>query len=154
MERMSRLEFKKLIKKGALKVESIGKQIHGYGRDNPASGNKYRNRIVQWSGIRNGSKVCITFQSQKERDRAIYLFHREKSGAIKELDLQKSFVLIPKLGNERPITYRADFFYHDNELNEWIVEDTKSPITRKEPRYIIKRKLFKWFYRKFKFVES
>jgi len=89
----------------------------------------------------------------------------EKGKVIRDLELQKKFVLIPaqyapdetitlKSGKqkivkgkclERECAYFADFAYILNETGEMIVEDTKSPATR-TPEYRIKRKLMLWVH--------
>lgn len=52
---------------------------------------------------------------------------------------------------ERSIKYLADFVYTKDGVK--YVEDVKSAITRKEPTYVIKRKLFKYKYPEYTFVE-
>ena len=76
----------------------------------------------------------------------------EKSGIIKNLERQKKFELIPKTNNERAIFYVADFVYLEGE--KLVCEDTKSYITKKNPTYIIKRKLFKYRFPEYEFRES
>lgn len=115
--------------------------------------NKYKNKIVEWSGIWNGKRVTLKFHSKKEMDRGIWLIHREKSRSIKYLSFQKTFLLVPKFKEERHVTYTADAYYFDMELNCWVAEDTKSPSTRKLPSYIIKRKLLKYNNPDLNFIE-
>ena len=57
---------------------------------------------------------------------------------------QVKFVLLPKQDGERFVTYIADFVYLQNDC--LVIEDVKSKITKKQPEYIIKRKLFKFMY--------
>ena len=114
---------------------------------------KYRNRVVKWEGIWRGKQVALVFHSQKECNRGLELIQLEKTGLIKDLDFQKSIVLIPKFRGERGVTYRADAYYFDNKLNVWVVEDTKSVATKKLSTYILKRKLVKYLYREIKFLE-
>lgn len=105
----------------------------------------------------------IEFDSRKEAERYIVLRDMQKKGEIQGLELQKKFLLIPKQTEpdhydfsksengmkvkgkviEREVSYYADFFYYDNLLKEWIVEDTKG---MKTPEYVIKRKLLLYMH--------
>jgi hypothetical protein len=67
------------------------------------------------------------------------------AGKISELKMQVPYVLIDKFqdrfGNKyRETKYIADFVYL-NANSDWIVEDVKSAFMRKNPLYIIKKKL-------------
>lgn len=105
---------------------------------------KYRNKKVEVDGI--------LFDSRKEARRYQELRLLEKAGAIRNLERQVKFVLIPaqyevkgytKTGKpiprcfERECAYVADFVYQD-EKGVFHVEDTKGFRTKD---YIIKRKL-------------
>ena len=113
--------------------------------------NKYRNKTVVVDGI--------AFDSKKEARRFQELKLLESSGAIRDLQRQVKFVLIPaqyestgerytkgkkkgcmKPGKllERECAYIADFVYTDIGNARLVVEDTKGIKTDK---YIIKRKL-------------
>jgi len=113
---------------------------------------KYRSK----KAIVNG----ITFDSLKEARRYQELLLLEKAGEITDLQLQKSFELIPaqyetferygKRGQrlkdgkrciEKSVTYKADFVYMKN--GKTIVEDTKG---FKTTDYIIKRKLMLYIH--------
>lgn len=103
-------------------------------------------------------KTLDGFDSKKERSRYFQLEMLQKAGVIKCLAKQTTFTLIEtfkdKQGNtERGIKYIADFVYYDNEKKSFIIEDVKSPITRKLPSYIIKRKLVKKIYPDYLFLE-
>jgi len=81
---------------------------------------KYKNIRCEHNGIK--------FDSQKERDRYIYLKQKEDDGFISNLELQKRFVLIEKqiLSNGALIdkqTYVADFCYYSH--FGYVVEDVK-----------------------------
>lgn len=89
--------------------------------------NKYRN------------KKSGKFDSKKEEKRYYELILMQKAGNISDLIHHKKFDLIPKQDGERAIKYEADFVYQRNGV--LIVEDVKSPATRKIPLYSIKRKL-------------
>jgi hypothetical protein len=95
---------------------------------------KYRNKKTTLHGF--------TFDSKAEANRYLELVMLQNTGAITNLELQVPFELIPKQGDERPCTYIADFVYFEN--GERVVEDLKSPATRKKPEYVIKRKLMKF----------
>ena len=102
--------------------------------------NKYFNKKVIVDGIK--------FDSKKEAKRYNELKILKKAGLIKELELQKVFELQPKYTNNkgehiRSITYKADFFYYDKNLEKYIVEDTKGYRT---DVYKLKKKLFEYIY--------
>lgn len=86
----------------------------------------------------------LVFDSKKEYKRYLDLLDLEKNKVISNLQRQVKFVLLPKQDEERLVTYIADFVYLQNDC--LIVEDVKSKITKKQPDYIIKRKLFKFMY--------
>lgn len=94
------------------------------------------------------------FDSVKERDRYFELQIMQRAGQIRNLRRQVSFELIPyqkvqvqvfgggcRWQTEKAVKYIADFVYEDKSTGKTVVEDVKSPITRKQPEYIIKRKL-------------
>jgi len=113
--------------------------------------NKYHSKKVVVDGI--------TFDSKKECKRFQELSLLEKAGAIKNLQRQVKYTLIPaqrepntvgsrggvKKGKllEREVAYYADFVYTDAESGETVVEDTKGVRTTE---YIIKRKLMLWVH--------
>lgn len=109
--------------------------------------NKYYAKKTMFNGIE--------FDSRKEARRYQELRLLERAGAIRDLELQKKFVLIPaqyetyerygKKGQrlqdgqrlvEKECAYLADFVYKED--GKTIVEDTKGIKTKD---YIIKRKL-------------
>lgn len=101
---------------------------------------KYRNSRTEVDGI--------TFASKHEATRYIELKYMERAGLIKNLELQRIFVLLgvqkDKDGKviERAVTYRADFVYQ-NQKGETVVEDAKG---LKTDVYKIKRKLMLSIY--------
>lgn len=111
---------------------------------------KYRSRKVIYDGI--------SFDSKKEAHRYCELKLLQRAGKISNLELQKSFELIPaqrepstitktgkeKLGRviEQSVKYVADFVYIDD-MGRTVVEDTKGFRTKD---YIIKRKLMLYVY--------
>lgn len=105
---------------------------------------KYGNKKIKYDGL--------TFDSKKEASRYKELKILEQLGEIKDLQLQKPFTLIPsqyqiingkKKSLERPVKYKADFVYFDNEKKEVVVEDTKGYKTKD---YVIKRKLMLYIH--------
>ena len=98
--------------------------------------NKYRNKKTVKDGM--------VFDSKKEASRFRELQLLEKAGKIQNLQTQVKFELIPKQEGERATNYIADFMYQEN--GKTVVEDVKSEITRKNPEYIIKRKLMLYRY--------
>lgn len=105
--------------------------------------NKYKNKNIVIDGIK--------FDSLKEAGRYNELQWLQKAGLIKDLQTQVTFELIPKQGDERAVKYKADFVYFDIENDLKVVEDTKGFKTKD---YIIKRKLMKYLYPEYKFIES
>ena len=103
---------------------------------------KYRSQKAEVDGI--------VFDSKREANRYTELKLLEKAGKIKNLELQKEYMLIPKqteLVNgrmrviEKECTYKADFTYEED--GKTIVEDTKGFRTKD---YIIKRKLMLYLH--------
>ena len=109
--------------------------------------NKYYAKKTMFNGIE--------FDSRKEARRYSELLLLQRAGAIRDLELQKKYVLIPaqyetyerygKKGQrlqdgqrlvEKECAYLADFVYKED--GKTIVEDTKGIKTKD---YIIKRKL-------------
>lgn len=79
----------------------------------------------------------VVFDSTKEARRYVDLLNWQQSGQIRELRHQHEF---PITVNEVAIcSYVADFTYLKD--GDFIVEDTKSKITRKLPVYRLKLKL-------------
>jgi len=104
--------------------------------------NKYKNKKVILEGIK--------FDSIKESKRYIELKLLQKVGEIGHLELQPKFILALPFehkyaGNQRGITYIADFSYYvpedGDEFAYRVVEDVKSPATKTDV-YRVKRKLF------------
>lgn len=116
---------------------------------------KYGNKKIMLDGL--------SFDSRKEARRYTELKLLERAGKIKNLELQKSFELIPsqyedtgevytrgankgqpKRGKciEKAVTYKADFVYIED--GKTVVEDTKGFRTKD---YILKRKLMLYIHR-------
>jgi hypothetical protein len=94
------------------------------------------------------------FASKKEEGRHKELLLREHAGLISRLEIQPVFILmegfrdlragITKDGKAKavaPIKYIADFKYLEHGIT-WVVEDVKSPATRKNSLYRVKIRLF------------
>ena len=82
-----------------------------------------------------------TYDSEKERHRHAELLLLEREGAIRGLQRQVKFELIPSQRYngkviERPVNYIADFTYIENDF--LVVEDVKGVRTKD---YILKRKM-------------
>lgn len=110
--------------------------------------NKYHNKITEHEGIK--------FHSTKEMKRYQVLKEMLDRGEITDLVLQPQFLLQEKYTtNEgikiREINYRADFQYTEQPNGKRVVEDVKG---YKTPEYKLKKKLFQYIYRDFKFIET
>jgi hypothetical protein len=98
------------------------------------------------------AKPCVIdgfrFDSQKEARRYGELKLLERAGEIERLELQPSFDLLAWTANgsvrgKKVGVYRADFQYHDNRINEIVVEDVKGVRT---PVYKLKKKMVEACY--------
>lgn len=96
----------------------------------PGKPRRYRNVPVTVDGIR--------FDSKKEAARWGELKLLERAGEISDLQRQVPFAM--KINGVLVCNYVADAVYLDH-AGEQVIEDTKSPITRKDPVYRLKRKL-------------
>ncbi len=107
--------------------------------------NKYHAKKTECNGL--------VFDSKKEATRYNELLLLEKGGIIKELELQKKFEIVPKTDKVRRARfYVADFVYTKDGVK--IIEDVKSPITKKNPVYSLKKALVQWQYPDFEFLET
>lgn len=82
----------------------------------------------------------VSFDSKAEARRWGELKLLQRAGEIADLQLQPSFDLI--VNGVKVCAYRGDFGYF-RVNGPRVIEDVKSPITRKNPVYIIKKKLLK-----------
>lgn len=111
---------------------------------------KYRNTPVEVFGIK--------FDSRKEANYYLLLREQQDKGKISDLRMQVPFELIPAVYKEevkhlktkdkierrciqRATHYLADFVYKDNETGKEVVVDVKSPITRQNAEYRLKKKM-------------
>ena len=119
-------------------------------------GNKFNAKKIVFNGI--------TFDSKKECERYKELKLLEAKGVIKDLELQKKFILIPKqvleyeetlksgkvktktMTLEREVTYVADFYYKDKDDKE-VIEDVKGcKFGAAYNIYVLKRKLMLYIH--------
>lgn len=119
---------------------------------------KYIDTYMDWKKVIKRSKYYskkvvidgIKFDSKKEGEYYQKLKILEKQGIIKDLELQKEYILQDKFKingkTRRKITYRADFSYVSTEDDKLHVVDIKSSFTRKNEVYRIKKKLFEYKY--------
>lgn len=102
---------------------------------------KYKNKKVFIEGL--------WFDSAKEGRRYCQLVVLAKKGLISGLETQKKFELVPAAildGRKKTaMRYFSDFYYFDETKKQWIVEDTKSIVTRKNPLYRAKKHMMKAF---------
>lgn len=98
--------------------------------------NKYNNQKTETNGIK--------FDSKKEARRYMELRQLETMGKISDLKLQHTFTLQEAFTTEngdriQAIKYIADFTYVED--GKFIVEDVKSPATRRDPVYRMKNRM-------------
>jgi DNA mismatch repair ATPase MutS len=79
----------------------------------------------------------ITFDSKKEAARWAELRIMERAGLIKNLERQVPFKC--SIDGHHICTWIADFVFFEGKFR--VVEDVKSPFTRKLPVYRLKKKL-------------
>ena len=96
--------------------------------------NKYNAKKIVVNGIK--------FDSIGESKRYQELKLQEHCGLVTALELQPRFDI--KVNGKYIAFYRADFKYKKN--GEEIVEDFKSPATKKNPVYRLKKKLVEAIY--------
>ena len=117
-------------------TENQYKRFIGQRIDNKS---KYKNKKVEYDGY--------TFDSQKEKNYYIKLKTMQDLGLIKNLELQKEYILQDKFKlngvTRRKITYKADFSYISTEDDKLHVIDVKG---FKTEVYKIKKKMFEYKY--------
>lgn len=100
---------------------------------------KYKNKKVVYYGIK--------FDSSKEGNYYLKLKIMQDSGLIRDLELQKKFILQKGFTlngkKRREISYIADFYYFDIKQDKWVVVDVKG---FKTDVYKLKKKLFESKY--------
>ena len=107
----------------------------------------------------NNTKVVIDgvkYDSKHEYKRYCELLLMEKAGEIKNLQFQVKFSVCPKAPNvkgSRERFYIADFVYTKSDGTK-VIEDAKSPITKKDKTYRLKKQLVQVLYPEYIFIES
>ena len=94
----------------------------------------------------------VKWDSKKEYQRYTYLFATQNysDSGIANLDKQIQFLLLPSKKyeldkrTERAVNYTCDFIYTINDI--LYIEDVKSDFTKKQQEYVLRRKMFKYFY--------
>lgn len=103
--------------------------------------NKYHNTKIYCK------EANVFFDSKKEHNRYHELKLLERAKEISGLKLQPIFELQPGFKKDgktyQKITYKADFTYFDNRLNQIVVEDVKG---FKTEVYKLKKKMFEYIY--------
>ena len=94
--------------------------------------NKYLNKRTEIDGTK--------FMSLKEGNRYSELKMLERTGRISGLKCHPRYLILPAYKGLRKRYYEADFEYMEN--GRTIVEDVKSPITKKNQLYRLKRQMF------------
>jgi len=104
-------------------------------------GKKFNNEVTFIGDMR--------FDSKKEANRYMELLILVRCKKIENLQCQVPFELAERvllLGENRvkkALKYVCDFYYFDNETKKMIIEDVKSPATRKRESYRNKKHLMK-----------
>lgn len=92
----------------------------------------------------------IKFDSKLEAERYAQLKILERAGAIKGLELQPSFELLPSFRKNgktwRKTVYKADFWYILAEGDRIIIEDVKGSTAVITDVFRLKQKLFEYKY--------
>ena len=100
----------------------------------PIKKRKYRNEPIEINGIR--------FDSKKEAARYGELKLLERAGTIESLTVHPKYEFVHN--GVRIGSFRPDFSY--KEYGQVVIEDVKSPPTRAETSYRIRKRLLKAFY--------
>ena len=92
----------------------------------------------------------IKFDSRLEAERYAQLKLMERAGAIRDLELQPEYELIPSFRKNgktwRKATYKADFRYILAEDDSYIIEDVKGSTSVITDVFRLKQKLFEYRY--------
>lgn len=92
----------------------------------------------------------IKFDSKLEAERYAQLKILERAGAIRALELQPSFVLLPSFRKNgktwRKTVYKADFRYILTDGDRIIIEDVKGSTAVITDVFRLKQKLFEYKY--------
>lgn len=103
---------------------------------------KYHNKKTVADGIK--------FDSKLEAERYAQLKLMERAGAIRDLELQPEYELIPSFKKDgktwRRTVYKADFRYILSESDRIIIEDVKGSTAVITDVFRLKQKLFEYRY--------
>ena len=95
----------------------------------------------------------VTFDSKRESVRFYELKLLQDRKEITDLQRQVKFKIVPKTEkNKRARYYVADFTY--TEHGKQIIEDVKSPATKANAVYSLKKALVLWLYPEYEFRET
>lgn len=147
-ERMTAKQYQELIK---LKKVSKGE------KKKPVSRKSSEDKRLKYGNKKIVNELGV-FDSTKEYNVYLKLLQRVRAGEIIDLHRQVEFILIPtqyetiikqlktkskeiQRVKEKPVSYFADYVYFDMKMQKKVVIDVKSEITRKNPYYVLKRKL-------------
>jgi hypothetical protein len=95
---------------------------------------KYRNKPFR-------DRAGVYWHSRKEHRHWLVLRAAEAAGLVRSLRRQVKYVLL--VNGIEVGSYVADFVFFDSETNRVVVQDVKSPATRKLPLYRLKRNLMR-----------
>jgi hypothetical protein len=98
----------------------------------PLAYNTFHNKKVK-------DKDGTIFDSKAEAQRYFDLCCMQDEGLISDLEKQVSVIILEKTKRNRARKYIADFSYHENGL--FVYEDVKSPYTKIQKVYTLKRDL-------------
>ena len=102
---------------------------------------KYGNKKVVVDGVK--------YDSKKEAMRSQELMILQKKGIIQYLEMQKPFVICPKIEGvkgSRDKKYVCDFFYYDTQIEKFVVEDVKGNYTANLSLFKLKWQLMQHLY--------
>lgn len=113
---------------------------------------KYKAKKITKYKAKKTAVDGITFDSRKEAERWAELKVLERAGEITSLERQVRFEVCPKRhANKRARYYVADFVYEERGTK--VIEDVKSPMTRRLAVYSLKKALVQVNYPEYEFRE-
>lgn len=147
---MTAKEYRETIRtRGKAQPAAVAGKTQAKSLSYPATGNKSSNKYNAQKTVING----VQFDSRRESLIYQNLLNLQNKGIITHLERQKRFEIIPKTKTERAAYYVADYFFQEVATGQWVVADCKSPITKKLPAYVLKRKLMRYRYPEYEFRE-
>lgn len=123
-----------------IRIEDLSPEIQAQAREKLGTEKKKKSKYGNVKAEENG----IKFDSKKEARRYMELRQLETMGKITDLKLQHTFTLQEAFTTEdgkrvEAIKYIADFTYYED--GKFVVEDVKSPATRRNPVYRVKNRM-------------